>query len=81
MEWKLRIFFARATRGLRRPSLDARTMGSASPPSWECVGGRADTRGQKGGWKLMVSCARRAPTINGGRPMRAVKDRLAIFLR
>ncbi len=29
--WRLMIFYARATRGLRRPSLDARSGSSISP--------------------------------------------------
>jgi len=32
--WSLMIFFARATRGLRRPSLDARSGRSISPHPW-----------------------------------------------
>jgi hypothetical protein len=33
-EWSLMIFCARATRGLRRPSLDARSGRSISPHHW-----------------------------------------------
>ena len=32
--WSLMIFCARATRGLRRPSLDARSRRSISPHPW-----------------------------------------------
>jgi hypothetical protein len=34
--WSLMIFCARATRGLRRPSLDARTLG-APKPLFQCA--------------------------------------------
>ena len=33
--WGLMIFFARATRGLRRPSLEARSGSPSRPPSRE----------------------------------------------
>jgi hypothetical protein len=45
------IFFARATRGLRRPSLDARSRRSISPHPW---------RDNEQAWTVHVYCSMRA---------------------
>jgi hypothetical protein len=62
------IFCARATRGLRRPSLDARSGRSISPYPW-----RENERAWKGSGETasMVSVLAEPPRQNGGRSMRA----------
>ncbi len=52
--WSLMIFCARATRGLRRPSLDARSGRSISPHPFRPRGKEVNERGQAA-YKLVLA--------------------------
>ena len=66
--WRLMIFCARATRGLRRPSLDARSGSSLSPHPW---------RNNKRAWGNRRGQARGSPVL----VQRAVSEDVAQGMR
>jgi len=77
--WSLMIFCARATRGLRRPSLDARSGRSISPHPWR--DNEQAWKGRRAAWSIpRARCPRTEDQLDcqikgRARSMRAVRDR------